>query len=47
MENQLEMLVDAINELTTEVKKLNSGEIWGGTLVDALNQVAKEIKENK
>ena len=43
MENQLEELTNAINELTAEIKNLNSGEIWGGTLVDALNTIAERM----
>ena len=39
-------LIDAINELNYSLEKLSSGEMWGGTLVDAINELAKATDKN-
>lgn len=41
----MDELINAINELTIEISALNQGQMWDGTLVDALNEVAKAIRE--
>ena len=52
MENQMKEVVKAIEALTaqveqlnTEISYLNQGQIWSGTLVDALNEIAKALQE--
>jgi len=52
MENQMKEVVKAIEALTeqveqlnTEISSLNQGQIWSGTLVDALNEIAKALQE--
>jgi cell division protein FtsB len=54
MENQMKEVVKAIEALTTQVEQLNTeisylnqGQIWSGTLVDALNEIAKSLQEKK
>ena len=54
MENQMKEVVRAIEALTeqveqlnTEISYLNVGQIWSGTLVDALNEIAKSLQEKK
>ena len=54
MENQMKEVVKAIEALTaqveqlnTEISSLNQGQIWSGTLVDALNEIAKSLQEKK
>jgi cell division protein FtsB len=54
MENQMKEVVRAIEALTeqveqlnTEISYLNQGQIWSGTLVDALNEIAKSLQEKK
>ena len=54
MENQMKEVVRAIEALTeqveqlnTEISYLNVGQMWGGTLVDALNEIAKSLQEKK
>ena len=54
MENQMKEVVKAIEALTAQVEQLNTeisylnvGQIWGGTLVDALNEIAKSLQEKK
>jgi prefoldin subunit 5 len=54
MENQMKEVVRAIEALTeqveqlnTEISSLNRGQIWSGTLVDALNEIAKSLQEKK
>ena len=54
MSNQMKEVVKAIEALTaqveqlnTEISGLNQGQIWSGTLVDALNEIAKSLQEKK
>ena len=54
MENQMKEVVKAIEALTAQVEQLNTeisylnvGQVWSGTLVDALNEIAKSLQEKK
>jgi len=44
---QVERVADGLDQLNTEISALNQGEIWGGTLVDALNEIAKAAAGDK
>ena len=41
----IEALTEQVEQLNTEISSLNRGQIWSGTLVDALNEIAKAIDE--
>ena len=49
-EKQMEMLIDQVgrlanqmDQLNTEISGLNQGQNWDGTIVDALNEIAKAL----
>ena len=43
----IEALTEQVEQLNTEISYLNQGQIWSGTLVDALNEIAKSLQEKK
>lgn len=44
-EKQSQQLIEAIEDLTREIGALNNGEIYGGTLVDAINYLAENLNK--
>ena len=44
---QVERVADELEQLNTTIDALNKGEMWGGTLVDALNEIAKAVAGDK
>ena len=42
---QVERVADELEQLNTEISCLNSGHNWDGTLVDALNEIAKALNK--
>ena len=40
---QVERVADELSQLNTEITSLNIGHNWDGTLVDALNEIAKAL----
>ena len=43
--NAIEALTNEVEQLNTEISSLNQGQIWSGTLVDAINEVANALNE--
>jgi len=41
----IEALTEQVEQLNTEISYLNVGQVWSGTLVDALNEIAKALQE--
>jgi len=44
--NQVSRLADAVEESNYAMDRLSRGEMWDGTLVDAINELAKANDQN-
>jgi Flp pilus assembly protein TadB len=47
MEKQIENLTAAIEDLTLEISLLNTGQMYGGNLTDAINILAEVIAKQE